>query len=92
MIENTENLDYSKLSEYFKEVESPNEMIPELEEMRTEYLELSLYAEQNVDNTNGTERHSHEYALRHSRLLGDLIRLLKTIQQPETTEQQPETT
>ena len=75
----TGKLDYSKFDEHFIEIETPEEMIPILEEMRTEYLELSLYAEQISAGVKGVAHQSHENALDHTHVLGDIIKLFKSL-------------
>ena len=71
--------DYSAFNEHFREIETPEEMIPYLEEMRTEYIELSLYTEQITAGVNGIAHQSHEKALDHSHMLRDVIELFKSL-------------
>ena len=77
---NTEKWNYTELSEYFEEIETPEEIVPALEEMRAAYLELNLFAEQTMAGVERIARQSHDEALNHSLLLKDLIRIFKTIQ------------
>jgi len=77
-----EKYNYSTFNEHFEEEETPEEMIPFLEEMRTEYIELSLYADQ-VSMGSESLRQSHKNALYHSMLLGDIIKLFKSLKTSE---------
>jgi len=79
MKENTVKFDYSEFDDYFIHTESPADIIPKLEALRISYLELCL--DQAQLDFSGDARYSHEieWAITHSWLLQDFIKLLKSL-------------
>ena len=82
---NTEKYDYREFDEYFIHTETPAEIIQKLEDLRITYLELCL--DQAQLDFSGDARYSHniEWAITHSWLLQDFIKLLKSLQCDEAS-------
>ena len=85
MKENTVKFDYWEFDEYFIHTESPADIIPKLEALRISYLELCL--DQAQLDFSGDARYSHdiEWAITHSWLLQDFIKLLKSLHSDEAS-------
>ena len=74
-----ESYDYSGFDRFFDEAMEPEEMISILEEMRIEYIELCLHIEQADNNGKVLRVFAPQNALRHSEVLGDIIKLIKSM-------------
>ena len=71
--------DYSKLDEFFDDNDTPGDVIPSLEEMRTWYLELSLYVELEPGEGQKGFIRAHDEVIHHSYLLGEIIKIFKSL-------------
>lgn len=75
--------DYSKFNEFFNWTTKPEDVLRALEEMRLEYLELSLYAAEGFEltdtNINEGRSWAHKDIHNHIFQLGNIIDLLKSL-------------
>ena len=80
--------DLSTFHEFFEDVSDPSELAAYLEEMRVEYLELSLLAAEGIHSRGLLCRaDAHEHAHEHSYFIGRLIKLLKGLEKVSKTNQ-----
>jgi hypothetical protein len=71
--------DFSKFNEFFTEYNFPDEVIECLGEIRTSYLETSMYVLMDYDGMKPLKMTPHEDIQNHVGLLSALINLIKSI-------------
>jgi hypothetical protein len=69
--------DFSKFNEYLNDGMNPKDLVNCLEELRAEYLELSIHVAYQWNNIEVFKRLPHQNVPTHSNLLGKLINLIR---------------